>query len=78
VSIRTLKGTFLLRDDRTQSITKGSGAQASLGKRDDAEIRIKPFTASLAEVDRFPRRHRVHELFFSKDSRQRDIPVSCN
>jgi hypothetical protein len=77
VSMRTFKGTFLFMDDRTQSTTRGSGAQASLGKRDDAEIRIEPFTASLAEAGRFPRRHRVHGLL-SKDSRQRDVPVSCN
>jgi hypothetical protein len=58
----------LLRDDRTQSTTKDLGAQASLSKRDDAEIRIKPFTASLAEAGRFSKRHRVHGLL-SKDSR---------
>jgi hypothetical protein len=55
VSIRTLRGTFLFIEDRTQSIIRGSGAQASLGKRDDAEIRIKPLTASLAEAGLFPR-----------------------
>lgn len=77
--MRTLRGTFLLRDNRTQSIIKGLGAQALLGKWDDAKIRIEPFTASLAEADLFPgrHRHRVHGLF-SKDSRQRDVPVSCN
>jgi hypothetical protein len=77
VSIRTFKGTFLFMNNRTQSITRGSGTQASLGKRDDAKIRMEPPTASLAEAGLFLRRYRVHGLF-SKDSRQRDVPVSCN
>jgi hypothetical protein len=59
-----------------QSTTKGSGAQASLGKQDDAEIRMEPPTASLAGAGRFPKR-RVHGSSL-KDSRQRDVPVSCN
>jgi hypothetical protein len=42
MSIRTLKETFLFMDNRTQSIIRGSGAQASLSKREDTEIRIKP------------------------------------
>src|SRR5271156_5107791 len=40
--MRTFRGIFLLIDDRTQSSTRGSGAQASLGRHDDAEIRLEP------------------------------------
>jgi hypothetical protein len=68
VFMRTLRGTFLFIEDRTQSTIRGSDAQASLGKRDDAEIRIEPLTASLAEAGLFPKRYRVHGLL-SKDSR---------
>jgi hypothetical protein len=57
VSIKTLRGTFLFMKDRTQSIVKGLDTQASLNKRNDAEIRIKPFTAFLTEAGLFPRRY---------------------
>jgi hypothetical protein len=57
VSIKTFKEIFLLINDKTQSTTKDLDAQSSLSKRDNAEIRIKPFTASLAEADLFSRRH---------------------
>jgi hypothetical protein len=44
-------------DNRTQSIIKGLGTQALLGKRNNAEIRIKSLTASLAEAGLFLGRH---------------------